>query len=361
MDEATTYERRFRRAGLPLFIEGYSATEDIFTRALPFLSFVFIVEMLGALNFSWGPVANVFAVLGGVALLLIGFGVANRIQDRPFRSMPARIGKVELAVFVLVPPALPLVFGGQWRSALVTAALNLLILGAIYLFVGYGVLSILWWAGARLFSDLAASFGLLVRALPMLMIFSLVLFFTTEMWQVFSTLAVRLIVALSVLLFALAAAFMLARIPREVTALEREAGTGPPLTRKQRTNVGLVMFIAQALQVLIVTVAIGVFFVLLGVLAVPPETQEAWIGGAADLWWGSELFGIHVELTEQLVLVAGGIAAFSGLYFAIAVLTDSTYREEFLSQITGEMRKTFRQRAEYLRILRTPRGEMPTA
>ncbi len=361
MEETKAYERRFRKAGLPLFIEGYSATEHVFTRALPLLSFVFIVEMLGAVNYSWGPVANVLAVIGGVALLLVGFGITNRLQGRPFFSVPAKVGTIELAVFVLVPPALPLVFGGQWRSALVTAALNLVLLGAVYLFVGYGMLSILWWAGARLFSDLAASFGLLVRALPMLMIFSLVLFFTTEMWQVFSTLAVRLIVALSALLFALAAAFMLARLPREVTALEREAGAGPPLSRKQRTNVGLVMFIAQALQVLIVTVAIGGFFVLLGVLAVPPATQAAWIGGPTDLWWGFELFGIHVELTEQLVLVAGGIAAFSGLYFAIAVLTDSTYREEFLSQITGEMRQTFRQRAEYLRVLQTPRGEMPTA
>ncbi len=361
MDEATTYERRFRRAGLPLFIDGYTAREDIFTRALPLLSFVFIIEMLGALNFSWGPVANVLAVLGGVAVLLAGFGIANRTQRRPFFSMPAKVGSVELAVFVALPPALPLVFGGQWRSALVTAGLNLLLLGVVYAVVGYGVLSILRWAGSRLFSDLASSFGLLVRALPMLMIFSLVLFFTTEMWQVFSTLAVRLIVALSLLLFTLAAAFMLARIPREVTALEREAGTGPPLSRKQRTNVGLVMFVAQALQVLIVTVAIGAFFVLLGVLAVPPATQATWIGGPTELWAGFDLFGIRVELTEQLVLVAGGIAAFSGLYFAIAVLTDSIYREEFLSQVTGEMRKTFRQRAEYLRILQAPQGEMPTA
>ena len=35
---------------------------------------------------------------------------------------------------------------------------------------------------------------------------------------------------------------------------------------------------------------------------------------------------------------------------AIAVLTDSTYREEFLDELTGEMRETFRARADYLRL-----------
>ena len=32
------------------------------------------------------------------------------------------------------------------------------------------------------------------------------------------------------------------------------------------------------------------------------------------------------------------------------MLTDSTYREEFLDELTGEMRQTFRARAEYLRL-----------
>ena len=32
------------------------------------------------------------------------------------------------------------------------------------------------------------------------------------------------------------------------------------------------------------------------------------------------------------------------------MLTDSTYREEFLDELTGEMRESFRARAEYLRL-----------
>ena len=58
----------------------------------------------------------------------------------------------------------------------------------------------------------------------------------------------------------------------------------------------------------------------------------------------------RVQITEELLRVSSGIAAFSWLYYAIAVLTDSTYREEFLDEITGEMKETFRARADYLRL-----------
>jgi hypothetical protein len=51
------------------------------------------------------------------------------------------VGRVELAAFVVLPAILPLAFGGQWRSALVTGAANAALLGLIYAVVGYGILS----------------------------------------------------------------------------------------------------------------------------------------------------------------------------------------------------------------------------
>ena len=57
----------------------------------------------------------------------------------------------------------------------------------------------------------------------------------------------------------------------------------------------------------------------------------------------------------ELLRVSGAIAAFGGVYYAIAVLTDSTYREEFLEDIVGELRETFRLRTEYLKL----RGSSP--
>ena len=58
----------------------------------------------------------------------------------------------------------------------------------------------------------------------------------------------------------------------------------------------------------------------------------------------------NLYLTWELLRVAGAIAAFTGLYFTISMLTDDVYRREFLEELTSEMRESFCERAEYLRL-----------
>ena len=103
-------------------------------------------------------------------------------------AVPEDVGRVELAAFVLLPALLPLIFGGQWRSALVTASANLvLLLALIYGVLGYGLPSILRWAvrAARRPARGSRS-SLLARGPPLLMIFAVLLFLTQEMWQIFA-------------------------------------------------------------------------------------------------------------------------------------------------------------------------------
>jgi hypothetical protein len=80
------YERRFRRAGLPLFIVGYSPFEDVFTRAVPLLGLVFVIEMLGAGDLDWSVWANLAAVAGGLAILVAGVALVNRRRGRRARG-----------------------------------------------------------------------------------------------------------------------------------------------------------------------------------------------------------------------------------------------------------------------------------
>jgi hypothetical protein len=256
---------------------------------------------------------------------------------------------------VVVPALLPLIFGLQVVSAMVTAAGNLALIGAILL-IAYGLPSILRWAASRLVGQLAASVLLLARALPLLLIFALVLFINTEMWQVLSGTPGPFLALLTGFFAAFGTVFIALRIPREVSALELEARSGPPLSPSQRANVGLILFTAQALQVLVVAVGVGLFFVVFGLLAIGPDVLKAWLGEPVRELATFRLFGHDAVLTEELLRVSGGIAAFSGLYYAIAVLTDSTYREEFLEELTGEMRQTFELRADYLTNAGTQRG-----
>jgi len=342
MDELAAYERRLRRAGLPLLIEDYSAYEDIFTRAVPLLSLVVTGQLLGAVDRDWPWWGNLLAVLGAMAIVVGGVALVNERRRRPLLSVPDRVGPIELAAFVLVPALLPLVFGGQVTSALVTAAGNLALLLVIYLVVGVGLLSILRWTAARLIGQLAASLMLLTRAVPVLLIFMIVLFINTEMWQVFSDVSDGALLGVIALFIGVASVFVISRLPREVRALEQEVGADPPLTTRQRFNVGLVMFVSQALQVIVVATLVGAFFVAFGALAITPDVVESWIGEPPHAIAG------HPSTSVELLKVSSGLAAFSGLYYAIAVLSDATYREEFLADLQTSLHETFADRARYL-------------
>jgi hypothetical protein len=347
--QLAAYERRFRRAGLPLLIEDHSPYEDVFTRAVPPLALVFLVEVLGAGQLDWPWWGNLLAVAGGLAVVLVAIALVNRHRGRPALAIPQRIGPPELAAFVIVPALLPIATG-QVVSGLVTALGNLVLLALIYGVVGAGLLAIVAWAGRRLLGQLASSLELLGRALPLLLVFALVLFINTEMWQVFSSAPDAFLVLIGCMFFVIGVAFLAARLPREVQALEREVSPDAPLRPRERLNVGLVMFVSQGLQVAVVSSAVGLFFVAFGAFAIGPEVLESWIGGTGDEVLSVQVFGDDARVTVQLLEVSGALAAFSGLYYAIAVLTDSVYREEFLSDLEGSMRETFRARKEYLAL-----------
>ncbi|MEJ7891747.1 MAG: hypothetical protein WKF94_03820 [Solirubrobacteraceae bacterium] len=342
------YERRFRRAGLPLFIEDYTAAGDVFNRAAPLLTLVFIGEMLGAIDLDWSWVANVGAAIGGLLILLAVFMLANRLRGRPATALPEHVGPVELAVFVLAPGLLPLIFGNQVQSAIGTVAANVGLLALVYLVVGYALPSIVRGSFERLGDELALSVATLARAVPLLLLFAAVLFINTEMWQVFSGMPDPFLALLGAAFVLFGLAFLIAQLPGEVRRMETDFAAGHPLSRRQRVNVALIVLVSHALQVLIVTLAVGAAFVGFGMLAISPGVQESWTATTGDVLVTLDLFGEQARVTSELLRVAGGVAGLSGLYYAIAVLTDATYRDQFLDRLSDEMRAVFADRARYL-------------
>ena len=375
-DVVARTETWFVSRGIPHFIDRYSASQDVFTRAAPALALVALIEVAGAPNFEWAWWVNVLAVAGGAALLLGAWVAHNLLRGRAPLERPRRVDAPVLAVFVLAPALLPVVFGGQLRAAAVTALGNLVLLGVIYLGTSYGVVPMSRWAAGRLGTQLGAVAGLLVRALPLLLLFVTFLFINAEVWQVASSLDGPYLALTAGLFFAVGTVFLLSRIPRETQDLAHPASTDelgvlvrgtpvedvdvppgrlevPPLSRRQWGNVGLVMLVAQGVQVLLVAVVLGLFFVVLGLLAVTPATIESWTGSAPEELLTFSLFGRDLLLTRELLQVAAFLAAFAGLYFTVYVVTDATYREEFFDEVVGEVRQAFAVRAIYLACLGT--------
>jgi hypothetical protein len=347
--DAAGYERRFRRAGLPTLVEDRTAREDVWTRATPVLALVLLAEVVLAGNLDWPAWANALVLVGAVAALTAAVAIVNRIRDRRALALPEDVGALELAAFVAIGGLLQLI-GGQTTSAWVVVVGNLALLLVLYVWIAYGVASMLRFTGRRLGEQLAAALGLLARAIPLLLLFSVVLFVNTEMWQVFAGMNSATLIATGVLLVVVGSAFLAVRLPVEVEQIERDVAAGPPLERGQRINVGLVLFVSQALQILLVAVAVGAFFVAFGALVVSAAVIESWTGTDGRQLLALSVGDIEVRVTLELLRVSAGIAALSGLYYSVALLTDSTYRQEFLQELTGELREVFADRPRYLAL-----------
>ena len=379
-DALAAVERWFRSRGIPHFIGDYSASRDVFTRALPALTLVLVLELLGALNLAWPWWANVGVAATSLAALLLVWGLANAARGRRALARPERLGATEVTIFVLLVPSLDLA-AGQRLTALNTLIANLVLLAGIYLGTSYALLPITRWAAGRLWRQLADILGLLVRALPLLLLFVTFLFLTAEVWQVAASLDGPFLAVTMGLFVVVGIVFVVARIPLEVGTLARfdswtevaalvdgtpaaaldpppsasPAGT-PRLGPRQWGNVGLVVLFTQGLQIVFVSAMIGVFFVGCGLLTMSPATSATWVGGDVTLLAERELWGRPGALTTELLQVAGFLTAFSGFYFTVYVLTDATYRREFLDQVLAELRQAFAVRAVYLAARSHPDG-----
>lgn len=369
-------ERWFVARGTPHLIEQYSATEDVLTRALPTLSLVFLLEFGSALNSHWRWWQNVLAAIGGLALLLAIYGAVNRLRGLPALHRPQRVGKTELATFVVVPALVAAAFA-QPRQALGVALTNVALLGLVYVVLSYGLVPLTRWAAARVFQQLGEVGGLLSRALPLLLVFVVFLFLTPEVWEVAGAMQWPVLVANLGLFVLLGVVFLLARLPTETAklgdfdsleSLQALCGGTPaaglasrldavpdahPLRLRQRGNLYLVVFVSQTIQIVLVTLTLTGFFVAFGLLAVRPEVQGRWAAdvAAVDPLVAFDLLGSPAMLTPALLRVAVFLGVFSGFYVAVYAVTDDTYREQFFERVATELRQTFAVRAAYLQAL----------
>jgi hypothetical protein len=373
----TETERWFLKRGLPHFIADYTPTRDVLTRAVPLFVLIFLFEVANAPKRDFPIWLDIVAVAVGFGILLGAWMLANGLRGRPLLARPVSIGVFEVAVFVLAPPAIPLVFGGQWRSALATAIGNLLLLVVIFLGTSYGVVPITRWAGARTARELEQVMSLLVRALPLLILFITFIFLQNEAWQITAGLHGPYYWIVLGLFVLIGVGFSVIRLPREIGELsefeswkrvvERVKGTPadqlsrelpadedadtPPLSKRQWANVALVYLFSQGLQVLLVSAMVFVFLFVFGVLVVTEPVARGFVDAQPNVLASFELWGRDLVATEELLRVTGFLTVFAGLYFSVTAVTDESYRREFSREILEEMRRSLAVRAVYLATL----------
>ncbi len=241
---------------------------------------------------------------------------------------------------------------------------------------------ILGWALRRTRASTSQLLPLVTRALPLLLLFITFLFINAEVWE----LSARLdgsVLWLTLLLFGgIAVGFLLVRLPEEVDRVDddidvdlvRRATRSTPIEEPvrelldrydgelplqrygdvpgfERWNLILVLLVTQVAQVLLLAVAVLGFFVVFGGIVMTADVQQHWVG-EQPIHHLPYLDNLSVELVQVSVF----LAAFSGLYFTVAVLTDETYKDQFFREVLAELERAVGVRAGYLALRREQEG-----
>ena len=381
-------ERWFVRQGLPNLIDHYSVREDVLTRMFPFLGLIVFLELFLVFGDRWSGVSQAVAFLGGVALMLGAFALVNRFRRRPMWMLPDTVGAPELLLY-LVLPVIPTAIGAQdalGENILWLLGINIVILAVGFVLTSWGIIPMMRWSVGQVWAQLNDIANLTMKSLPILLLFSAFIFLNAEMWQVANDFRWPYFLGVLLLVLAIGSAFVMLSVKRITVDLARFSrwhdirpfcddtpvedcvpadDDAPPdtpeLGRRAEWNVALLLFVSQAIQILLVALVITAFYLLFGLLTVREDTLLQWTIESekiSDADWASRwsVFGSQLIFTRQLVVVSAFIGLMSGLQFAVQVVTDESYREEFAEGMTAEVREAMAVRAVYHRVLVTPDG-----
>jgi hypothetical protein len=303
--------------------------------------------------------------------------VRTEVLRRLHRSRIVLVLLVSLAVGLAVGVVTGVVTPEDGGSAGFTTGLTVaLVIVSLYALRALRTATITRWAAGRAFASLGLVVPLVTRALPMLLLFVTFFFINTEIWQVADALSPGVLGG-TVLFFGLAAVFFLvARLGEELDEVddlveaEEVAGgcVGTPLEGAAReladegsdlaidtevvglekANLVLALVIAQAVQVLLLSVAVSLFFMVFGAVAIDDGVIESWIGELPDYVLGQHFVSI------QLAKVSVFLGSFSGLYFTVYAVTDATYRQQFFTEILRELERAVGVRAVYRFVRNLP-------
>jgi hypothetical protein len=302
---------------------------------------------------------------------LVKRGAPHFVEGYGRRSWARALPALGLLMIVGVITEMSFLFNGNFISALIGLGLLAGLLATVYLVVSYGVISMTRYVLEHIGQQVQLLGELSSRAIPLLLLITMTVFSSGETWQLSSRLVGASQVATLGLFVMFGGLFLFTRVPAVVSAVEQFdswdevhstvadtpataitlPGSGGPETsthtRSQRINLVVMALTNQAVQITLVALTVYAFFLILGIVAVHPDTAEQWLGAKPHIIASFSLGASRFAITTELLRVAGFLAAFSGLAFSVYLVTDSTYRQEFASDVSEELRKVLAVRLAY--------------
>jgi hypothetical protein len=375
--DSYTADQWFLSRGLPAVVPNSSRVRRLWSRSAPALAglaliaanSVLIVAISGqhTIDIAGRPDLRQSFVLGLLAVALpvaaLAGWLVSRIESPSRRSVTATVSAA-----IIVAGGL---FGGPSQRPLVNVAIFGVAMAVIVVFTATGVGSILGWVAELTVSNLAATAGMFVRALPVVLLTFLV-FFNTYVWLMTSLISRgRLWLGMG-FLFLVAGSFLVSSTLDKVRPLlagtDRRAGPDPvtggdaalagtpfadmsdpaetePLSVGERANTVFVVAASQLVHVLTVAAMTGGVFFVLGLILVSPPVLDAWTRGNGRL--DGELLGMTLPIPDSLIQTTMLLSAITFMYLAAKVVTDTQYRAQFLDPMVADLTVTLQARGRY--------------
>ncbi len=297
--------------------------------------------------------------LAPVAMAVVGW-LVSRISDRRYRAFAATAAMTVVGIVIVVetdPSHLP--------NAVVTAV--------VFMFLtGCGVGSVVGWATRMTLSHLTTIGGLAVRALPVVLLTTLV-FFNGNVWLMSAMISGDRLALAMFFLVCIAAAFVVSATAERVRPMlrspaavpkdsERLAGTpfetmpdppgSPALSRGERINVIFVLAASQLAQIAVVAALTAGIYLALGLIVLTPALLKEWARTTSN---SSTVLGLTVPVPDSLIHLCLFLGALTFMYISARSAGDDDYRSNFVAPLIDDLHATLTARNRYRnRVVNAP-------
>jgi hypothetical protein len=300
----------------------------------------------------------VLIALAPVAMTAAGW-LVSRISNGRTRALAATVAITIVGIIITVQS------GPSHLSDAAAAAVIMMIL------TGCGVGSVVGWSVRMTLSHLTTIGGLAVRALPVVLLTTLV-FFNGNVWIMAATISADRLAAAIFFLVAIAASFVISATSERVRPMLRAPGVAlkdsesldntpfetmpdppnsPPLSRIERINVVFVLAASQLAQIMMVAALTAAIYVTLGLIVLTPALQKEWARTTSD---NATMFGLTVPVPDSLIHLCLFLGALTFMYVSARAAGDDDYRSTFVDPLIGDLHATLTARNRYRSRIKNP-------
>jgi hypothetical protein len=366
-------ERWFLDHGLPSVLTQRSRLRAIWPRSAPGLAFFATLAACSAITYLLtgrheyvgAPIAVQRTGLAAALLSIpvaagIGWFVARMLTDHA----QARISTVS-AVVALVSGAVKGLAFQQHLEYLVAGVVGLVL---VLVLTAAGLGSVIGWAVRLARTQIVAVWGLLIRALPVVLL-SLLVFFNTTVWNMVATLSTaRFGLALAIFVV-IAAAFVvqgtlehakptLMAASASSRRTERLADTpfqdmpdpaeARPLTRGERFNIFFILAATQLARILTVAFVTWLLFFVMSLVLITPDLLRTWSQHTPTY---ETVLGYPIPVAQALIKMTLFLGGLTFMYVSARAVGDGEYRYKFLDPLIDDLELTLLARNRYLNNL----------